>query len=827
MDTRQVVVYANKRRQKSLHQSVEKVVASYDQFFLAQATPAQMAALQDKGIEFEEAESQFQAKEALSPTSAPTEGRHHYRVTFAGPVKKIWLQRFEEMGAVVRDAMPPHSYIMELDATQVDTIAGWPFVQAVEHYEPKLRIAPDVLRQVLDKDQIENPSLGAMPAGEPPSWPKEASAFGSPSSEEKETREPTSSTSSLPIPPHAEANLPPPERRRMHEAASLPSGVMVLFYTPEQLQAALPAIKQTGCRYPTPPPNSTALPVQFPKKPEDARAALDTISKLHGIKEISSIVLRQAFNDVASFLIGAPTVMATLGLTGEGEIIGVADTGLDSGQLDNLHPDFNRRVLRLSSWPISSLYAFYVDNPNGDDGPADAYNGHGTHVAASAVGDGSAARAKGIASVPAGIAPAAKLVFQAVQQKAEWTDQYKSSYHQQKNRDPEPVGLLGLPPDISVLLQEAYQNGVRIHNNSWGGGTFGVYDNYSEGIDRFVWEHPDFLVLCAAGNYGRDYNGDGHIDENSLMPPATAKNVVTVGASESNRPDIGVRSSWGRAWPGLYRNTVYNADPVASDPNQVAAFSGRGPTADGRIKPDLVAPGTNIVSARSRALPAGVTAWGSYPPDSQDYMVDGGTSMATPLVSGAAALLRQYLRRRFRLPNPPAALLKALLIHSSEYRPDPMNPGTGPADFVQGWGHLKVEKVLRPQLPRRVHWRTSATGLQTGEAKRYYFTLYLGTTPLQITLVWNDYPARANQPHALVNDLDLIVVSPLGQHYHGNIFQPPHNKGYDRQNNVEQVFIERPLPGRYVIMVRAFNVMMGPQPFALVYSGVTGSPTEA
>ena len=861
MERKQVVIYANKRRQKRLQREVDTVITQYDHFFLAHATSAQIETLQKRGIEVEEmtsneqkgppgvgvpAASSFdppvQGNDVPSPGAAGdpfATGRHHYKVTFVGPIKPAWLQACGETGAKLRDAVPPRSYIMEIDAGQLDTLAQLPFVQHVEHYQPTLRIAPEVetsigqaapgfpaghstVPDVAIPDSIESPAFVQRGAAEPfqPAAREDLEEAAPP---------PAAAENVAPPAPPGEADIESPERHatdedRMHEVAMLPSGVMVMFYTAEQLRQALPKIQALSCQFAEPAPGSTSLPVMLPKEKDAAKAALDRLANIHGIKEISPIILRKTFNDVASFLIGAPTVRESLGLNGEGEIIGVADTGLDKGQVNDLHPDFDQRVIRISSWPVSPLYSFWITNSNGDDGPADLYNGHGTHVAASAMGNGEAAIAADLPSPPRGVAPAAKLFFQAIQQKVQWNDQYVTNYQNQYHHQPAKVGLFGLPPDIEALLDKAYAHGVRIHNNSWGGGTFGAYDAYSEGIDRFVWKHRDFLVLVAAGNYGRDHNGDGQIDNNSIMPPGTAKNVITVGAAESKRPDVGIRTSWGRAWPHYFANTVSRDDPVANNPAEVAAFSGRGPTRDGRIKPDLIAPGTNIVSARSRALPATAVGWGRYPPLPSAYMVDGGTSMATPMVSGAAALVRQFLRRRYALESPPADLLKALLIHSSQYEQDPLSPGDGPSDYAQGWGHINLGQVLRPQFPRQVHWRLSRAGLQTGAVARYYFPLYLDTVPLQVTLAWSDYPARANQPHTLVNDLDLIVISPTGKSYHGNIFQPPYSQRHDRVNNVEQVFIQRPLPGRYIIAVRAFNVMMGPQPFALVYSGATRPP---
>src|SRR5262249_49515751 len=152
--------------------------------------------------------------------------------------------------------------------------------------------------------------------------------------------------------------------------------------------------------------------------------------------------------------------------------------------------------------------------------------------------------------------------------------------------------------------------------------------------DQFMWDHPDMAIFYAAGNSGTDgtpgalgfcTGGNGVIDPDSLLTPATAKNVISVGASESDR------ASGGRgALPWLLLSFCFATSPVATDliannANGMAAFSSRGPTDDGRIKPDLVAPGTNIVSNKSH-YPGATSLWGDYESNS-NYVYSGGTSM--------------------------------------------------------------------------------------------------------------------------------------------------------------------------------------------------------
>jgi subtilisin family serine protease len=200
-------------------------------------------------------------------------------------------------------------------------------------------------------------------------------------------------------------------------------------------------------------------------------------------------------------------------------------------------------------------------------------DGHGTHTAGSILGDGTASGGQ-----YKGTAPDAELVHQSVMDYG--------------------GGLDGLPLDLGDLFSQAYDLGARIHSNSWGAAVAGAYNANAAEVDSFMWDHKDMLVVFSAGNSGTDVDQDGVIDPDSIGSPGTAKNVLTVGAAENERPSIaGTWSSFGYA-----ANPIHD-DPMADNFDGMAAFSSRGPTDDGRIKPDVVAPGTYIVSTRSQAWP--------------------------------------------------------------------------------------------------------------------------------------------------------------------------------------------------------------------------------
>jgi hypothetical protein len=139
--------------------------------------------------------------------------------------------------------------------------------------------------------------------------------------------------------------------------------------------------------------------------------------------------------------------------------------------------------------------------------------------------------------------------------------------------------------------------GARIHTNSWGSThnparPFAqlAYDVPAHNIDQFVWKIRDMVILFSAGNDGSDADKNGVNHGPETGPQASAKNCITVGATESLRENCLVwdPARWG---PPIANN------PVADNAEGMAAFSSRGPTVEGRIKPDVVAPGTSWACA--------------------------------------------------------------------------------------------------------------------------------------------------------------------------------------------------------------------------------------
>ena len=331
--------------------------------------------------------------------------------------------------------------------------------------------------------------------------------------------------------------------------------------------------------------------------------------------------------------------------------------------------------------------------------------------------------------------------------------------------------------DVTELCRqyrEAISNyGIDIANNSWGKvewNDYKAYDATLDGIVRGELGKPISMVW-AVGNEGK---------WGTVFSTAVAKNVVTVGATNS-------------------------------DDDSLWAWSDKGPTADGRLKPDVVAPG-----CETRSGPA---IWSTLP--GNRYGGACGTSMAAPSVSGTMALILEDWRDTHG-KDPLPSTIKGLLLHTAK------DLGRSGPDYAYGYGLIDARAAID------LHRGDTSDGavfehtiLQQGERDEYTLNVPSGAKVLKLTLVWDDYPADPLAAQALVNDLDLVVTGPDGKQYYPWMLdplspeKPAERTRADRTNNVEQVLVEDPAEGRWLATIWGTTV---PQPYQ-TYSLILG-PVE-
>jgi len=503
-----------------------------------------------------------------------------------------------------------------------------------------------------------------------------------------------------------------------------------------------------------------------------SQAGIRAMSEIPGVEFISPYNEMKVLNNNAQWI-------TQTGVSGNRKIWdkGIHGEGQIVGEtdtgIDYDHAAFRDPNVQIVQNQVNYNHRKIVLYQNFADGKDLDNSGHGTHVAGTIAGDDTYVGGSGTYN---GMAYKAKLAFADIGGSGD--------------------SLSGIPSDLNDLFSPLYNAGARIISNSWGSSS-NSYDDDARMVDIFMWNHKDCLILFANGN-------SGDSGAKTVGSPATAKSIVSVGASR-NSPNQ----------------------------NDVAYFSSRGTTADGRMKPTVVAVGYSLYSADSD---------GNLNTNNAGYISMAGTSMATPCAAGNTALIRQYFTEGWyptgtKNPSdaftPSAALLKAVLmvggVELTGSYSDMNNEGKFPNNS-QGWGRINLDNSLYfagDTLGLRVVDET--TGLSTGQYKEYQYTISSNSQPFKVILTWTDYPGSVGASKALVNNLDLKVTAPDGSVYLGNVFSgknPGHSVtggSADSVNAEEGVILPTPVTGTYTIRVTATNVPNGPQPFALAIMGALGT----
>ncbi|HEX7862015.1 MAG TPA: S8 family serine peptidase [Verrucomicrobiae bacterium] len=609
---------------------------------------------------------------------------------------------------------------------------------------------------------------------------------------------------------------------------------------------------------------------------------LVSLARLPSVQGIERSSPRMPASDISRVVMGVATnggATNYLGLTGQGVLVNINDTGIQPN-----HPALRDTTIYLPAPPLGGLMT-------ANDDP----DGHGTFVASLIAGSGnespSTYRTNSIEGTNG--SPSTNVIVQVLP--GSDTNATLRGMAPAADLLALPLDPTGSASDVNIhlldswLIESAAQSNYvtlrrtnsLISNNSW---TYGIetYDSSAARFDQAVrdalpaapHEQP-LLFVFAAGNAGfGDEDGlGGRFD--SIESPATAKNVITVGALETPRFITNV----------FYTLTNYfyttNVDGTLStneevefiypfanstdSEDEVASFSSRGNVGIGiegdigRFKPDVVAPGTMLISARSggwdfNGFDTNDANFGelyfNLHTNLQPYRFDSGSTFAAANVSGMLALIQEYFLGKAPTTarrNLSPALMKALVINGARSLSRSYDLAAQSAANYQGWGLPNLPNSLssystndHSSIDARKHRlrfveQSPDNALATGQSRTWNITLNSNAVsfPLRTTLVWTDPPGNPAVAVKLVNDLDLVITNlDTGFVYCGNNIPVgsdetvPVDPAFDPIitdviNNVEQVTISDPslLGDRFSVTVRARRVNVNAVPGYLAATG--------
>ncbi|MDO5734844.1 MAG: S8 family serine peptidase [Propionibacteriaceae bacterium] len=653
-------------------------------------------------------------------TSTESGAGLNHLLQLVGPVQESWLSTLAERGVRLVEAVSPHAYFVRADAETVASAAALPFVEWTGPLMPAYKVNPDLLSG--NKDVGTGRGLGPIEA--------------------------------VDIGVLAEGDIDGVA------ALVISLGGSVLEIAPESSDVF------------------RSITAELPTEALPKIAALDDVRWIDAVHtliledERSSQILMEDLNGTAAPNTlpntGYTANLTALGVNGAGVTIAVCDTGIDTNNAATIHADLAGRL------------AFAVNSAGTAVAGADT-DGHGTHVAGIAGGNGTSGDVdpQGF-RLGQGVAPGAD------------------------------VGLVSSAGTVEALVRQSALQGADVMNNSWAmnGPNYSANDRVIDlGVrdaDPTSTDQTPLVIVFSAGNSG---SGAGTVTKNP-------KNAILVGNSLNARP----------------------GELTANDDIRgIATSSSRGPATDGRTLPTVVAPGTDIISTYSpagwRTAPYRDTGGTLHPV----HAPMSGTSMASPHVAGTAALLIDWRRRTRDGRTPSPALIKALLVSGTE----PMTGGTngaggtlaaGPNNNV-GWGRVSIENMLlqAPAADRGPKIIVDQRHAFTAMGQEYTIRVAVADAalPLRVALSWTDAPATVGANPTLVNDLDLEVRHVVtNQLFHGNNFAGAFSTTggvADDLNNTEVAIIQNPT-GVYEITVVAANIAAsartdiagGWQDFALV-----------
>jgi hypothetical protein len=314
---------------------------------------------------------------------------------------------------------------------------------------------------------------------------------------------------------------------------------------------------------------------------------------------------------------------------------------------------------------------------------------------------------------------------------------------------------------------------ITITSTSQSDGCNAGYTAFTQLMDQQITDYPSLMHVFSAGNTGNNNcgygagNGWGTITGGHKQ----AKNVIAVG-------------------------NVTNGDLLVGS-------SSRGPATDGRIKPECVAVGTNVISTTDF-------------PEENNYVMKSGSSHACPGVAGTLALLYEGYKNLYGNQWPSSALMKAALLNTCD------DLGNSGPDFQFGFGRVNARRAYQ-LITQGNFWEDSITHGQIIDTS---LAVPAGTYELRVMLYWNDVPASVLSQYALVNNLDIELTDPSTQTFlpwvlnstpNATLLNQPATRQIDTLNNIEQITVINPIPGTWNLRVSGTHIPFEKQAFFIVY----------
>lgn len=432
---KKLIVYVGKNKEDVLKTLLNdgEILANYGESVLLQTDDAGFQRVQDQNIRFRELEtkplltmgafeldtdnvamrSTSNAASLMGLTTMLNE-KSHYIIRLAGPMHPDWKKELEKMSVGFLETIQEDFYLVDIDMDKVDDVQNLPYVESISNYEPELKISPSLVTSDLMNVLSSKNGLTVLNIDLSANTDNDETNILSQFTQRRKLYD-----------PKTEGNI---------EIVSFLQIIAQPFISQVE-QAGANVIKVIGNRI-----------IAFTDT-----SSIPEIAKIQEVKEINPYQPFQNQNNVASGIIRADVLQNNHGLNGAGQIVAVADTGLDTGVNDaSMMNDFSGRIVQIF--------------PLGRPGNASDPDGHGTHVAGSVLGNG--ANSNGNVR---GVAPNARLVFQSLLDPA--------------------GGLGGIPADLSTLFQQALDNGANIHTNSWVAPVNGSYNSDSSEADTFTFNN--------------------------------------------------------------------------------------------------------------------------------------------------------------------------------------------------------------------------------------------------------------------------------------------------------------------------------------------------